>query len=300
MLLRCSIGLGETLVNSGKPKSEKYPVPLRWWGQTAEFGAKVSFKPLITLTNIQFMGTVVKALSNAFLVLICLAMAPRGGAADASPDEAAVRAARILETRYERLASAGESPFVPQRIENPYAVWPEVELLVTLQFGTGSHAVDPGSSVTVALPHGLLYVPGSAVGPGTGVWVSDDGGIEFVEEQQRRKSTPGATGIGLTGADGPRVTHLRWTFPYPLEPGVNGFLRYRVLRDRSLAPANPELDERPEADAPASAPLSAGQADLGQAADLGDAKAPEAEPGQGAGAEEDGEPAESSAGQARE
>jgi len=300
MLLRCSIGFGGAVVNSGKPKSGKYRVPLRWQGQTVGFGAKVSFKPLITLTNIQFMGTVVKALSKAFLVLIFVATAPRGGVAEPSLGEGAVRAPRILETRYERLDSGGERPFVPQPIDNPYAVWPEIELLVTLQFGTENTAVDPGSSVTVALPDGLLYVPGSAVGPGTSVWVSGDGGIEFSEEQQRRKSTPGATGIGLSGADGPRVTHLRWIFPFPLEPGVTGFLRYRVLRDRTLAPASPAIAEKPDADAPGSTTLTSGQANLGQAADQGDAKAPEAEPGQGAGAEEDMQPAGTSDGQARE
>jgi len=143
----------------------------------------------------------------------------------------------VYQTRYERLADPESGRLFPETIHNPYAVWPEVELLVTLQFTSADRPVEAGSTITAALPEGLDYLPGSAVGPGTSVWVSTDGGLEFTEEAQRRKSTPGASGPGLASAGQARATHLRWVFPFPVDSGVRGFLRYRVVRGRSLAKA---------------------------------------------------------------
>jgi uncharacterized repeat protein (TIGR01451 family) len=89
---------------------------------------------------------------------------------------------------------AGEQVYYTIRVRNP-----------------GQQAVS-NIVVTKALPYGVDYVPGSAVGPACRVELSSDGGQTFF-------SGPGKGGY----------THVRWTFQSPLAPGATALLRFRAV-----------------------------------------------------------------------
>ena len=138
------------------------------------------------------------------------------GADSAVPGPGA--ALRLQEMVTERLVGSGSDAPALQPLENPYAAWPGETLLISVRFATGDAPVPPGAMLVLTVPDGLRYLPGSATGPGTRVFVSRDGGQSFEPD-------------GAEAGEGPPGgTRLRWEFPRPLDAGVTGYLRYRVLR----------------------------------------------------------------------
>jgi len=61
------------------------------------------------------------------------------------------------------------------------------------------------------VPASTVYVSGSAVGPGTIIEFSHDGGISY------------------DGLETAPVTHIRWTITTPLAPGDSGTLSFQTL-----------------------------------------------------------------------
>jgi uncharacterized repeat protein (TIGR01451 family) len=108
------------------------------------------------------------------------------------PDGATVR--QFVDAR--RL-EAGEQLYYTVRVKNPGRT-PVTDVVVTKR-----------------LPYGVVYVPGSAVGPGCSVELSTDNGVTFARDK----------GKGATGA----FTHVRWTFDRPLAPGATALLRFRAV-----------------------------------------------------------------------
>ncbi|MCJ7558734.1 MAG: hypothetical protein MUP90_17730 [Gammaproteobacteria bacterium] len=82
--------------------------------------------------------------------------------------------------------------------------------------------------LTLAIPDILGYQSGTAVGPGSQMLVSFDGGLKFVADRASHKQDQVTDQSGVA-----RVTHLRWLFGRPLQPGVRGYVRYRAIK---LAP----------------------------------------------------------------
>jgi len=105
------------------------------------------------------------------------------------PDGSAIR--EFVEAR--RL-KAGEQLYYTIRVTNP-----------------GQKPVDD-VMVTKQLPYGVVYVPGSAAGPGCRAELSLDGGVTF-----ERAGSKGA------------FTHVRWIFEQPLAPGATALLRFRAV-----------------------------------------------------------------------
>jgi uncharacterized repeat protein (TIGR01451 family) len=80
--------------------------------------------------------------------------------------------------------------------------------------------------ITSPVPPGLHYVAGSAVGPGSIVLFSVDGGSTFGAVNEL---------MVLDGESAPRraeaadYTHVRWILQTPLDAGATGFVRFRAV-----------------------------------------------------------------------
>lgn len=70
----------------------------------------------------------------------------------------------------------------------------------------------------------LEYVAGSAFAPGADVSFSVDGGNSFAELEALRVEREGEE-VAATSAD---LTHIRWTLRESLDPGSQGFARFRA------------------------------------------------------------------------
>jgi hypothetical protein len=101
-------------------------------------------------------------------------------------------------------------------------------LMVSQEFQVPELPLTQTFSLTLAIPPGLQYLPGTAVGPGSRQFASVDNGQVF--EADVRESGEREAGS---------ITHLRWVFPGTLHPGVRGTVRYRARR---LAPPAPLVD----------------------------------------------------------
>ena len=109
------------------------------------------------------------------------------------------------------------------------APMPGEERLYTLRFFNPATTPAAGLSLEFPLPSGLVYVPGSANGPGTDFDLSMDGGVSFGEES-------------ALGDQAARASHLRWTFPALLYPRTTGIVSFR---GRALPPPALPADALP-------------------------------------------------------
>jgi uncharacterized repeat protein (TIGR01451 family) len=67
--------------------------------------------------------------------------------------------------------------------------------------------------VTKRLPFGVVYSPGSAVGPACDVELSSDGGATFAPATRKAAAN---------------YSHVRWILRRPLSPGATALLRFRA------------------------------------------------------------------------
>jgi uncharacterized repeat protein (TIGR01451 family) len=79
--------------------------------------------------------------------------------------------------------------------------------------------------VTYAIPAHMIYMPDSAVGPGTEVTYSVDAGRSFDAPENLRIQESGGQVRAATAAD---YTHIRWQLKNPLKGNSVAFVRFRV------------------------------------------------------------------------
>lgn len=86
----------------------------------------------------------------------------------------------------------------------------------------------PAEKVVVnnKVPAGLAFMPGSAQGAGARAEVSVDGGRVYGALETL--TVTGADGLQVA-AQGPDVTHVRWTVAAPVPPGRDGNVTYRAV-----------------------------------------------------------------------
>lgn len=79
--------------------------------------------------------------------------------------------------------------------------------------------------VTYAIPAHMIYLSDSAVGPGTEVTFSVDGGRNFDAPDNLKIQEPGGQVRAAVGAD---YTHIRWQLKNPLKGNSVAFVRFRA------------------------------------------------------------------------
>jgi hypothetical protein len=106
----------------------------------------------------------------------------------------------------------------------------EAERLYTGRFrhvgGTPAEAL----RITLRVPPGLRYVPGSATGPGAVVEYSADGAQSFAAADELQVATDSHGGETESRSAGPEdYTHVRWRLLGRFPPGTTGLVSFRVL-----------------------------------------------------------------------
>jgi uncharacterized repeat protein (TIGR01451 family) len=163
-----------------------------------------------------------------FGLALALALCVVASIASAQPTSARSRTSLELTTRVEKIvavaavdASAPRTQLVPAGAASP---GDELVLTVTFQNVT-AQALD-GVRITQPIPPNLRYVDGSAIGPGSEVLYSVDGGASYGQPNE----------LKVVAADGARraatpddYTHVRWLLKAPLEAGARGFARFRAI-----------------------------------------------------------------------
>ena len=103
---------------------------------------------------------------------------------------------------------------------------PGDEVVYTVTFTNVGDASADNIRITNPIPHEMLYVAGSAFGPGTDVLYSADGGENY--------GLPGE--LVVANSDGSQreaaaddYTHIRWTLNTPLDAGARGLARFRAV-----------------------------------------------------------------------
>jgi uncharacterized repeat protein (TIGR01451 family) len=99
-------------------------------------------------------------------------------------------------------------------------------VLYTLEVRNTGPTTAPPPQVDYAIPTHTRYVVESAVGPGTEITFSVDGGLNFDRPENLRVS--GANG-DLRGAVAADYTHIRWQLKNSLKANSVALVRFRVL-----------------------------------------------------------------------
>lgn len=76
------------------------------------------------------------------------------------------------------------------------------------------------------VPEHMDYVADSAIGPGTEVTFSIDGGFNYAKPNVLMVSNPDGTKRAATATD---YTHIRWVMRNPLKPGSVAYARFRAI-----------------------------------------------------------------------
>lgn len=105
-------------------------------------------------------------------------------------------------------------------------VVPGDRLIYSLEVVNTAMTTVPGPAVTTPVPAHMRYVADSAVGPGTEVSFSIDGGSSF--DAPENLQVKGSNGE-LRAAEAAEYTHIRWQFKNSLKAGSVAFVRFRAI-----------------------------------------------------------------------
>jgi hypothetical protein len=132
------------------------------------------------------------------------------------------------------------------------------EQLFTARFRYGGDAPASGLRIVLAVPAGLDYVAGSAIGPGAEVSYSVDGGLSFAPTSELEVAVdPDDPEAGMRVAQAEEYSHIRWDLPGTFAPGVTGLVSFRATPPAAPQPA---VAESAESVAPLEAAGAAGEA----------------------------------------
>jgi uncharacterized repeat protein (TIGR01451 family) len=98
-------------------------------------------------------------------------------------------------------------------------------VIYTLEVRNTALTTVPRPVVTYPVPEHMTYTPDSAVGPGTEVSYSVDGGRSFDVPENLRIQEPGGQLRAATAAD---YTHIRWQLKNALKGNSVAFVRFRA------------------------------------------------------------------------
>lgn len=133
-----------------------------------------------------------------------------------------------LATRVEKIvavdvvgADAPRTQLVPAGVASPGE-----EVIVTVSFANVSGQALDGVRITQPIPSNMRYVDGSAIGPGSEVLYSVDGGASYGQANELKVIAADGTRRAATADD---YTHIRWLLKAPLAAGARGFARFRAI-----------------------------------------------------------------------
>jgi uncharacterized repeat protein (TIGR01451 family) len=101
------------------------------------------------------------------------------------------------------------------------------QFVYSVRFANATGYAAEGVRITSPVPPGLSYIAGSAVGPGSIVLFSIDGGLTFGGADEL--VVPGGDST-FRRAEAADYTHIRWILQAPLDAGATGFVRFRAVQ----------------------------------------------------------------------
>jgi len=103
---------------------------------------------------------------------------------------------------------------------------PGDEVVYTVRYTNVGEAPAEHVLITNPIPPQMRYKADSAFGPGTDIVYSTDGGLSYAS----------AAELHVVGSDGRErlasaddYTHIRWLLTTPVDPGAQGFARFRAI-----------------------------------------------------------------------
>ncbi len=113
---------------------------------------------------------------------------------------------------------------------------PGEEIFYTVSFGNPVEESLEAVTVIQPVPAGMVYIAGTAVGPGTDVAFSIDGGQSYASAEELLIDAADETSAP---APPERYTHIRWVMRRHLEAGATALARFRARRAPDWSPAAP-------------------------------------------------------------
>jgi uncharacterized repeat protein (TIGR01451 family) len=105
-------------------------------------------------------------------------------------------------------------------------VVPGNEVIYTVSATNVCDANADGVVIDNPVPEHMNYVAESAIGPGTEVTFSVDGGFNYGKPNTLSMTNPDGTKRTASPND---YTHIRWVMRNPLKPGAVAFARFRAI-----------------------------------------------------------------------
>jgi uncharacterized repeat protein (TIGR01451 family) len=155
------------------------------------------------------------------LLLALIASGVTAGETSIRPD--ALRLRTIVEKIIETRDPSGElrTERVPAGI-----VAPGDEVVYTVRFKNTGDRPAENILITNPIPRGIRYMDGTAFAPGTEILYSADGGVSYAEAGKLEVSDENGRTRTASADD---YTHIRWQLERPLDPGAEGFARFRAV-----------------------------------------------------------------------
>lgn len=136
------------------------------------------------------------------------------------------------------------------------------EALYSVRFRYDGEAdAEEGLEIIQRMPVGMLYVPGSATGPGAVVTFSVDGGESYDIPEALSVREDGDTSRPATADD---YTHIRWLLPGRFPPGLSGVVSFRARQAEAGAELQTEADTESPGATDAPPPAEPAPADEGR------------------------------------
>ncbi|HEU4532030.1 MAG TPA: hypothetical protein VFR59_12630 [Steroidobacteraceae bacterium] len=157
----------------------------------------------------------------------CLASVLAASVATLSAAQAQEKGCILLKTVAEvEQAAKDERGNETKRLVAAEKVVPGDEVVYTV---SATNVCDANADAVVIdnpIPEHMTYIAESAIGPGTEVTFSVDGGFNYGKPNALTMSNPDGSKRPAAAAD---YTHIRWVMRNPLKPGAVAFARFRAV-----------------------------------------------------------------------
>jgi uncharacterized repeat protein (TIGR01451 family) len=159
-----------------------------------------------------------KAMDSRSLALLALLGCAAVADAQSKPDPVTIRAIAQVELR------ETEQGHEVTRLAPADRVGSGDQIIYTLEVRNTAATAIPAPAVTYAIPAHVWYMADSAVGPGTDISYSVDGGRSFDKPEKLKVPSPN----GARDAQAADYTHIRWQLKHALRGNSVAFVRFRA------------------------------------------------------------------------
>jgi uncharacterized repeat protein (TIGR01451 family) len=156
-----------------------------------------------------------RALLGAIVLLVCSATA-------AAQDQGHLNVTTIVQKEQVTVNDTGEAE---TQLVAADTVVPGEKVVYTITFQNISDEAAENVVITNPISGELMYVDGSAFGPGSDIQFSVDGGLTFANSNELTVTEDGVTRPAVAED----FTHIRWVMQQKLAAGAQGVARFAAV-----------------------------------------------------------------------